>query len=994
MVLSDWMGVQNLIVHIVCARQYKLAINTMSDRWNNEWDSEDESDTPDDWDAESSSEESICVEKIAEEQSASICTVDRPYHWKKSVREPRKVRPIPKAVQDPYHSRLYIEPKQSKKKKKAADRGREAGVSGATVRPPVIDPRYDDWQKRASQCLIDGKNLVIDSATSCGKTWWARGSVAEMCLRTDATALIITPNYEILNENVNAIQSDNRKTYQRKGATVTGRQTRKLNYIQDNVPPGCQIMCMTADNATDFMSSALNKEFMNKLQYIIMDEVHTGDVNNALWRLALIPPGVQFILLSATIGNAEWLCRELQRYRTETPVILIQWHIRPIPLQRALFNTDLTLSDGGAKVNLGSDDDDDMITFCPNLVDPTPTDVQMLMKIKGGDGDGSGPGPSPSPGSGREAEYEFGQKLVQGFSDENHNMLRETLTNAAQNSLDLDSLSPEKVAPTVLAMMQTLHSRDLSPALIFNSDPSQLVVMAKQLLATLQNMEHEDKEVRQQLKNIDKAEKQARRRRDEEDKIRHIKNEEDYAKLRIVEIPCSPDKWRFSRFKEALPHRLPTWMGELLHYGIGFYTASMQRRHKDAMFKWFENRKIAFMLCDRSLSLGINLPARTVVLTGDVDKTIMDQMGGRAGRRGHDTEGYVFLATAHKRTRQLLLEAEKVRKIQPLASLSMVDILRWNRNHSYYNTEAIKGYLQRHEELESSGGPGGLGGSGGSGESGGSGPDGFGDYDDFMGDDSAGMGGDLGGDLFGGLCYDGTLQEQGRAPVAVEEEQNWKDNDDDDDSDSDHAGQPWEIYTRRLNWLRETGWFRSKYEQLVLTLEDPVTMMLVHLIRKGKLDHLLVSSLDKSKDFHEVARPFMTLLCYLWEARPKDEGGQLDPLDPGLAEQVRELIDVFGLDVSVDRVYSDYILRFMRNGENCQKTRDAIGKFQMRFFDLMTALGKMTSGSMDETEPLLSLMTRIDERMWKWCQQWSVLGVGSAMSSKSKNKPKAPKLKW
>ena len=39
--------------------------------------------------------------------------------------------------------------------------------------------------------------------------------------------------------------------------------------------------------------------------------------------------------------------------------------------------------------------------------------------------------------------------------------------------------------------------------------------------------------------------------------------------------------------------------------------------------------------------MGVNLPARTVILTGEMDSVLYHQMGGRAGRRGIDTIGYV-----------------------------------------------------------------------------------------------------------------------------------------------------------------------------------------------------------------------------------------------------------------------------------------------------------------------------------------------------------------
>jgi cytidylate kinase len=68
-------------------------------------------------------------------------------------------------------------------------------------------------------------------------------------------------------------------------------------------------------------------------------------------------------------------------------------------------------------------------------------------------------------------------------------------------------------------------------------------------------LENEDGDVKKQLKNIDKAEKEIRRRRDEEDRRKHINYEEDVAKLQLVEVPIDPTKWRFRPFNENIPKK-------------------------------------------------------------------------------------------------------------------------------------------------------------------------------------------------------------------------------------------------------------------------------------------------------------------------------------------------------------------------------------------------------------------------------------------------------
>ena len=76
---------------------------------------------------------------------------------------------------------------------------------------------------------------------------------------------------------------------------------------------------------------------MKNLKYIVFDEVHLNEVSDILWRLCYINKDVQFVLLSATLGNAYDLKNELQKYR-RNPIQVIKYNIRPIPLQRIHLN--------------------------------------------------------------------------------------------------------------------------------------------------------------------------------------------------------------------------------------------------------------------------------------------------------------------------------------------------------------------------------------------------------------------------------------------------------------------------------------------------------------------------------------------------------------------------------------------------------------------------------------------------------------------------------
>ena len=85
---------------------------------------------------------------------------------------------------------------------------------------------------------------------------------------------------------------------------------------------------------------------------------------------------------------------------------------------------------------------------------------------------------------------------------------------------------------------------------------------------------------------------------------------------------------------------------QLLKRGIGLYVSSMPDVYNWILQRLMSERKLGIVISDKTLCLGIDLPIRSVVLTGykEPNYTTSDylQMSGRAGRRGHDTQGNII----------------------------------------------------------------------------------------------------------------------------------------------------------------------------------------------------------------------------------------------------------------------------------------------------------------------------------------------------------------
>jgi hypothetical protein len=132
-----------------------------------------------------------------------------------------------------------------------------------------------------------------------------------------------------------------------------------------------------------------------------------------------------------------------------------------------------------------------------------------------------------------------------------------------------------------------------------------------------------------------------------------------------------------------------------LEYGIGIYTYNIPLKQRHRMFDYFKTGKIKVMFADTSISVGINLPIRTCILTGNITPTLYNQMGGRAGRRGLDTKGYVIPMFNKELIIDCLLYENKFvsDKIDLKMNLSYLDLIKLlipNMLSTYYYTNIKK----------------------------------------------------------------------------------------------------------------------------------------------------------------------------------------------------------------------------------------------------------------------------------------------------------------
>ncbi len=113
---------------------------------------------------------------------------------------------------------------------------------------------------------------------------------------------------------------------------------------------------------------------------------------------------------------------------------------------------------------------------------------------------------------------------------------------------------------------------------------------------------------------------------------------------------------------------------QLLIRGVGVHHAGILPKYKEVVERLFLEKLIPFVVCTETLAAGINLPARSVVLStllhGKprekklVASSSAHQMFGRAGRPQFDTSGYVFVL-AHEDDAKIAKWRKKYEQIDP-----------------------------------------------------------------------------------------------------------------------------------------------------------------------------------------------------------------------------------------------------------------------------------------------------------------------------------------
>jgi hypothetical protein len=561
----------------------------------------------------------------------------------------------------------------------------------ANKRPvdPTVYPndKLSPWQLDMARYIHAGHNVVADVVTSCGKTWAANLITAWEVLAKDtsagaqATGLIIAPNTEVMRDSVKDICEHHSKEYAYAGKVMIRTLTRNFTTYDEKFPPAAQIMVVSVECIEEFITDPINAKFVDNLRIIVFDEVHLKGVTRGLWWSQYIPHTAQLVLLSATLGDPESVkqtveqIQSLQEYRPRETKI-IKYNVRPIALQPLLFKECDTPSNGVFSKELKKGK---KLSCVINQFDPTVRDITSLL------------GPDAVIPDTREEQFAMGQLVIAEH------------TKTISTKLD-EALKTAQVEPTpsnIYTLLAYLFANEKQPVMVFNTTAGTTEDLARKLVSHISQLESKDPDYIAAEKQQRVYEKECHRSRDKKDDRGPDRNKTNDKKskskshdpenrnkderdapikertetINIHDMNSKLSRWKFPSTAD-IPDNIPQWIRDCLEYGIGIYVSTMKVWQRHIMFDAFRDGKIQVLLSDSTISVGINLPIRTVVMCGRIPHPLYKQASGRAGRRGMDTEGCIVHMMPKEDIKHCLTTRVPEVHIDMPASMNHADLIR------------------------------------------------------------------------------------------------------------------------------------------------------------------------------------------------------------------------------------------------------------------------------------------------------------------------------
>ncbi|MDJ0726693.1 MAG: DEAD/DEAH box helicase [Prochloraceae cyanobacterium] len=216
------------------------------------------------------------------------------------------------------------------------------------LNPKEIFPfELDDFQKQAIAALNAGKSVVVCAPTGSGKTLVGEYAIYRAMSR-GKRVFYTTPLKALSNQKFRDFQ-------QRFGSEQVGQNVKEVGLITGDIliNPEAPIVVMTTEIFRNMLYETPIGQVgtsVKDVEAVILDECHyiSNKGRGTVWEESIIycPPEIQIVALSATIGNPQELTDWIERVREKANVDkkkkytceLVNSDYRPVPLKFHFIN--------------------------------------------------------------------------------------------------------------------------------------------------------------------------------------------------------------------------------------------------------------------------------------------------------------------------------------------------------------------------------------------------------------------------------------------------------------------------------------------------------------------------------------------------------------------------------------------------------------------------------------------------------------------------------
>ena len=440
----------------------------------------------------------------------------------------------------------------------------------------------DVFQKRSIIRLEERKSILVCAHTSSGKTAVAEYGIA-LGAKHSKRVIYTSPIKALSNQKY----QDFKKRFNNVGI-LTG---------DVSINPDAQCLIMTTEILQGYLYK--NHEILTQLEWIIFDEIHyINDIERGhVWEeiLILLPPGINLIMLSATIPNYEEFAKWVGNIKKTTIYIEITLK-RIIPLQHQIYIDSQNIFE--IKSIDGKIHDNKVREAFKYLKDiNTNSGEHIKINYK----------------TIKANEKQIKNSIKHFVKEKQKYFQKKKEYNDDSNEFDFNKLRITKMHHKLFEIVDYLEKNILCPAVIFVFSIKKITEYTRML--SIKNL----------LTNGEKS------------KVINFFNE-------VITSKLSKEDQEIPQIQETL---------EILKSGIGLHHAGLLPILKEIIEILYSQGLIKILFATTSFSIGLNMPTKTVVFTDlykfNIDKkeilTSSDyqQMCGRAGRRGKDLKGNVFI---------------------------------------------------------------------------------------------------------------------------------------------------------------------------------------------------------------------------------------------------------------------------------------------------------------------------------------------------------------